>query len=271
MSEQDSSVISSLQNQRVKDIVRLRQRSHRDDSAKVIIEGTREIQMALNNGVNPDEIYFCNDFIDSEADQQVIEQCRAHGAQLYECTKSVLEKIAYRDQPQGLLAIAPAISKQLQSFSPPTECLIVIAEAIEKPGNLGAILRTCDAAGVDAVILCDKCTDINNPNVIRASTGTVFSVPVFEATSQETIEWLEEHSVKTISATPSGNKIYSEINMTGPTAVVVGAEKPGLSELWLSKTDDLAVIPMKGQADSLNVSQATTILLYEALRQRSDH
>ena len=143
-----------------------------------------------------------------------------------------------------------------------------MAEAVEKPGNLGSILRSADAAGVDGLVICDKCTDIYNPNVIRASTGALFSVPLAEASGQETFQWLRENGIQILAATPHARQIYTEVDMTGPVAIVVGTEQCGLTELWMEHSDLPVRIPMLGKIDSLNVATATTILLYEAARQR---
>ena len=144
----------------------------------------------------------------------------------------------------------------------------LIAESIEKPGNLGTILRSCDAVGVDGVIVCDRCTDIYNPNVVRASVGTLFTVPVIEASREETLAWLKQHGVQILSSTPSTNLEYTEADLSGSIAIVVGTEQLGLSDTWLDAADLKVRIPMMGVADSLNVATATTLLLYEVLRQR---
>jgi TrmH family RNA methyltransferase len=235
----------------------------------MIIEGQKELSLALKNNHNPSELFICRELIDDAQDQEIIDQCKATGTTLFECTKPVFEKIAYRDNPHGLLAVTPSIKHSLESFTPPADALIVIAESIEKPGNLGTILRSADAAGAHAVIVCDRCTDINNPNVIRASIGTIFTLPVIEASSEETFTWLKENKIQSLATTPDAKLIYTDLDMTPATAIIVGAEKPGLSEKWLQNTDQQVAIPMLGQSDSLNVASATTILLYETLRQRS--
>ena len=149
--------------------------------------------------------------------------------------------------------------------SPP---FLVVAEGIEKPGNLGTILRSCDAAGVDALILCDACTDVFNPNVVRASVGTLFTVPIFEATTPEAIAWLKKRGVSLLAATPHATEVYTEVDVTGPVALAVGTEQLGLSEAWMKQSELQVRIPMLGVADSLNVATATTLLLYEVVRQR---
>ena len=146
--------------------------------------------------------------------------------------------------------------------------MLVVAEAIEKPGNLGTILRSSDATGVDGLIVCDRCTDIHNPNVVRASVGTLFTIPVVEAAGEETFRWLKKNNIAIVAATPHAEKLYTEVDMNRALAIAVGTEQLGLSELWMKHADIQVRIPMHGVADSLNVATATTLLLYEALRQR---
>jgi len=157
------------------------------------------------------------------------------------------------------------LEKIIQKKSNP---FLVIAEAIEKPGNLGTILRSSDAVHLDALIVCDKCTDIHNPNVVRASVGTLFTVPVIDAKGKDTLDWLRKHGIKILAATPSAEEEYTDVDLTGPIAIAVGTEQLGLSDLWMNEADLKVRIPMLGVADSLNVAMATTLLLYEALRQR---
>jgi TrmH family RNA methyltransferase len=260
--------ISSLQNPRVKAVVGLRQRSDRDAHDEMIIEGYRELKRALDNRHFPKAIFHCPTLFMGTNESSLIEQARQAGAEILECTAPVFEKMSYRDRPEGLLAIAPQVRHALADLRVPEQPLIVVAEAIEKPGNLGTILRTADAAGVHAVIVCDRCTDINNPNVVRSSIGTLFSLPVVEATSAETLAWLRARGIRVLAATPHTDLEYYDVDLRGGTAVVVGTEQYGLSEQWMSQADLKVRIPMLGQADSLNVAAATTILLYEAVRQR---
>lgn len=262
-------VISSLQNPRIKNVVKLRQRSHRDEAGLMLVEGYREIKRALDNEYFPVQLFVCEELFQGENEPALIERCRASNAEVLTCTSQVFQKIAYRDRPDGLLAVAPQISCSLGSLDIKEPALFVVTEAIEKPGNLGTILRTADATGTQAVIVCDRCTDINNPNVVRASVGTIFSLPVIESTSEETIKWLKEHKIQIVAATPHAQTNYTLADLRRSSAIVVGTEQYGLSELWLKNADVLVTIPMLGQADSLNVAAATTILLYETVRQRS--
>jgi TrmH family RNA methyltransferase len=261
-------LISSLANPHIKNVVKLRQRSHRDELGLMIVEGYRELKRALDNKHFPTQLFFCKDLFQGENEGALIQKCADARATLFECAPPVFEKIAFRDRPDGLLAVAPQVRKSLTDLSIPKNALVIVAEAIEKPGNLGTILRSADAAGVNAVLVCDKCTDINNPNVVRASIGTLFSLPVVETTTADALAWLKTRKFKIVAATPHTDKLFWSVDMTGNTAIVVGTEQYGLSAKWLDEAELKVSIPMGGQADSLNVASATTILLYEAVRQR---
>ena len=261
-------IIASAQNARVKNIVKLRKPSGRTKAGQTIIEGYREILRALENKWPLQELYFCRALFLGENEDELIRNCQAKGAKLFECTEAVFRKISYRDRPDGLLTLAPLVQKKLADLKLSENPLILVAEHLEKPGNLGTILRSADAAGVDAVIVCDKCTDINNPNVVRASIGTLFFIQVAEATTQETIAFLRERGIQILSATPHATDEYFEVDMKKPTAIVVGAEQFGLSDQFMKEADLNVRIPMLGKNDSLNVATAATILLYEGVRQR---
>ncbi|MBM4149139.1 MAG: RNA methyltransferase [Lentisphaerae bacterium] len=265
---QDSLRITSLQNPRVKNAVKLRQRSHRDTEGRLLVEGYREILRALDNGHQLLELFYCPELFMGHNEQSILERARGAGTSLLECSEPVFRKIAYRDRPEGLLAIAPQIRRGLQDISLPQNPLVLVAESIEKPGNLGTILRTADAVGAAAVIVCDRCTDLNNPNVVRASIGTVFSVQVAEAGSAETLEWLKLNGIKVVCSTPHTDTTHTEADLSGPVAILLGSEQYGASKAWMEASDLQVRIPMMGQADSLNVASAAAVLLFEALRQR---
>jgi len=260
--------ISSPTNPRVKNVVKLRQRSHRDALDRMLIEGFREISRALDNGHTIEELFYCEALFQGENNAALLGRCQATGTHLITCPPPVFKKMSYRDRPDGLLAVAPQVHRRLQDIPLSPAPFIVIAEAIEKPGNLGTILRSSDAAGVDAVVICDRCTDINNPNVVRASVGTLFSVPVVETTGTEALAWLRENHIQAVATTPHTDTLYSDVDLTRGIAVVVGTEQYGLTAAWLEASELKVRIPMLGQADSLNVASATTILLYEVIRQR---
>lgn len=251
--------ISSLQNARVKRIVKLqRKASFRRLEKQTVIEGAREVSRAIENGWQPSEIWMCG-----EHSNDWKPEC-----DFFQTSEAVFEKITYRDNPDGILAVGPLIGRSLAELELPENPLILIAEGVEKPGNLGALLRSADGAGADAVIVCDPATDLNNPNVIRNSIGTLFYLPVAEASTEETIEFLRQKGIRTLSAVPDADAVYTDCDLVGPLAIVVGAEDQGLSKAWKTAADLNVKIPMLGKNDSLNVSVSAAILLYEAVRQR---
>ncbi len=252
----------------MKEVVKLRQRSHRDAQDLFIVEGYRELRRALDNSRRPATLFVCEALFLGKNEPALIEQCRKVGADIVPCTAPVFEKIAYRERPEGLLALLPQVHLVLADLKLPKQPLLIVAEAIEKPGNLGTILRSADAAGAAAVIVCDQCTDIHNPNVVRSSTGTLFSLPIVETSSTEALAWLRLNKIQILAASPHAAKDYTDMDLRSGTAIVVGAEQYGLSSLWMKEADTKVRIPMHGQADSLNVATATTILMFEALRQR---
>ncbi|MBI2438229.1 MAG: RNA methyltransferase [Lentisphaerae bacterium] len=261
--------IASLQNLRVKAAVKLRQRAHRDAQGLFIVEGFSELKRALVNGRRVITLFVCPELFLGENEPELIEQCRHSGAEIVSCTPPVFEKMAYRERPEGLLAILPQVHLGLADLQLPPQPLLIVAEKIEKPGNLGTILRSADAAGATAVIVCDRCTDIHNPNVVRASIGTLFTLPVVETSSAEALAWLRLHKIRILAASPHAERDYTQVDLRPGTAIVVGAEQYGLSSGWLAAADMKVRIAMHGQADSLNVAAATTILLFEAVRQRT--
>jgi TrmH family RNA methyltransferase len=278
--------ITSLQNPRVKQLVKLRERRDRDDAGLFLIEGYREVRRALEKGLRPKEVYFSPDWFLGENEPALIEQAQQAGAQLFELSKDAFAKVAYRERPDGLLAVAaqwkttladlnvgralrPTETSDVGDKPRPTDPFYLVVEAIEKPGNLGTILRSADAAGCDAVIVCDPVTDIFNPNVVRASTGVLFSVPIVVTDSGAVHAWLKEKGIRTAATTPHTENIYTRTDLCGPLAIVMGSEQYGLSEFWMKGADVLVRIPMAGQADSLNVAMATIITLFEAVRQRN--
>lgn len=260
--------LTSTQNPRIKEVLHLRERRARDQQDLFLIEGYRELLRATDAEWPIAELFFCPELFLGENEDSLISRLRAKGVRLFSCSEAVFHKISYRDRPDGLLAIAQQRHINLTDINAKNSPLLVVAEAIEKPGNLGTILRTADATAADALIVCDRCTDIFNPNVVRASVGTLFTVPVVEAPGQTTLEWLKKHRIAILAATPNASHEYTEVDMTRPLAIVVGTEQLGLSDLWLAEADLQVSIPMCGVADSLNVAMATALLLYEALRQR---
>jgi RNA methyltransferase, TrmH family len=256
--------ITSTANPRVKDLVRLRRRRHREERGETLVEGYEELSLALSAGVRPVAVYHCPELARPGQREALGER-----AELVLVSAPVFEKIAYRESPDGWLAVFPAVRTGLADLRPGAEPLILVCEGVEKPGNLGAMLRTADAAGVAAVIATDPGTDWSNPNVIRASKGAVYAVPVVSAGAADVLEWLAARAIPVLAATPEAATPYTELDLRGPLAIAVGAEKHGLSEPWLAAAAHRALIPMHGHVDSLNVSTSAAILLYEAVRQRS--
>ncbi len=265
MQSRPTDKIVSLQNQRIKDLVRLRDRRERDKTGLFLIEGYRELKRALDAGREMSAIFYCSDLFLGSNELALLDKS---GAELVSCSPEVFAKISYRDRPDGLLGVAPQRHLGLKDLKLPKNPFLVIAESIEKPGNLGTILRSCDAAGVDAVIVCDRTTDIHNPNVVRSSVGTLFTLPVLEADGNETLAFLKERGIPILAATPDAKLEYTKSDCTGAIAIAVGTEQLGLSETWMNQADAQVRIPMHGTADSLNVASATTLLLYEVIRQR---
>lgn len=266
-------VVTSLQNPRVKEVVRLRDRRQRDESGLFLIEGYRELLRASQAGWLIDTLFICRELFLGSNEGALINTLKESGARAVFCSSEVFKKISYRDRPDGLLAIAPQKHRTLDDLQDllknKSAPFLVVAESIEKPGNLGTILRSSDAVGLDALIVCDQCTDVFNPNVVRASVGTLFKVPVIATTSQSLIRWLKQHRIAILAATPSASQEFTAVDMKQPLAIALGTEQLGLSDAWMQQADLQVSIPMKGAADSLNVAMAATLLLYEVLRQRS--
>lgn len=250
-------------------MAKLRQRSHRDKAGALLVEGYRELKRAVDNGWKPSTVVTCPELYLGKHEPALVARCTSAGAVHLRVAPTVFAKVSARDRPDGLVAVGPQLHRTLDSLDLPHDALVVVAEAIEKPGNLGTILRSADAAGAAAVIVCDRCTDVQNPNVVRASVGTLFSLPVVETSTAEALAYLHARGFRILASTPHADAFYTDFDLTGPTAVVVGAEQVGLKDDWLESPDCVTVrIPMLGQCDSLNVASATTILLYEAVRQR---
>ncbi len=262
--------ITSPQNPRIKQVVRLRDRRHRDREGLMLVEGRDELSLAADGGARPLALFVCPALLDPDSDA-LLQQARLGtlADEVFEVSQPVFEKMSYRDNPDGWLAVLPAVRRRLDDLPGAERPLLLIAEAVEKPGNLGALLRSADAAGATGVIVCDPTTDINNPNVVRSSRGTWFTVPVAEAATPEVFDWLRARGIPIVAATPQASQNYTEADLTGPVAIAVGTEHEGLSAPWLAQASVQVRIPMLGAVNSLNVATAATLLLYEAVRQRS--
>src|SRR5687768_9194078 len=262
--------ITSLQNPRVKHLVKLRDdKRQRQKDGLMLVEGYDEIQLALSAGHNPQTLITAPEL----ANRHIIpagEMDRVT-SETITVNRAVFEKISYRENPDGWLGIFPIPRTSLHDLKLGEAPLVIVAESIEKPGNLGAILRTADAAHVDALLVCDLRVDVWNPNVVRASRGALFSVPTVECDNASALEWLKLRRLRILAATPSAEVTYSDINMREPVAIAVGAEDKGLTDFWMSNADVKIKIPMMGKVNSLNVSVSTALILYEAVRQRSQY
>lgn len=259
--------ITSTANPRVRQLVALRRRRARDQAGVTLVEGYAELSLALAAGVRPLAVYHSPGLAGGDPDG-VLGRVTRLCAEVVRVSPAVFGKIAYRESPGGWLAVVPAVRTELASLPATARPLVVICEGVEKPGNLGAILRTADAAGVSAVIAADPVTDWGNPNVVRASKGTVFSVPVASATSPDVLHWAAGRGLALVAATPSGDTLLTDADLTGPVALLVGSESGGLPAYWLDRVDRRVRIPMFGRADSLNVAVSAAICVYEAVRQR---
>lgn len=260
-------IITSVQNPRIKQVARLRDRRNRDREELMLVEGVDELSLALAGGARPQAVFYCPELSPRPLDD-VLARSENAGAELVEVSPPVFQKLAYREHPDGILAVLPAVRRRLDDLTPGGRPLFLVAEAVEKPGNLGALLRTADACSVNGVIVCDPTTDLNNPNVVRSSRGTLFTVPLAEASTPEAIAWLRARQIAIVAATPQASLPYTQADLCGPVAIAVGAEDEGLSAAWLGQADRAVRIPMLGQVNSLNVSTAAALLLFEALRQR---
>ncbi|HET9455926.1 MAG TPA: RNA methyltransferase [Candidatus Limnocylindrales bacterium] len=268
MTAPPSAPITSSANPRVKAAVRLRERHAREARGLTLVDGARELLHALDAGVAVDEAFVCRDLVRTEDAEAALARLEPAGARVTEVSPAVLGKVAFGDRSDGLVAVVRPPERDLSDLALPTDPLVVVVEAVEKPGNLGAILRTADGAGADALVAADPLTDLFNPNTIRASLGTIFRLPVASATSAMTIEWLAERTIRLIAARVDAPAVYTDIDLRGPIAIVLGSEATGLSSAWDDPRVTPVRIPMHGAADSLNVSVAAAVLLYEAVRQR---
>ncbi|MBI5274097.1 MAG: RNA methyltransferase [Chlamydiales bacterium] len=261
--------ITSIHNPKIKTVTRLKNKKDRDETGLFLIEGYRECLRAKEANWTFTQLFYAPDLFLGENEYDLIDSIQA---QKFEVTKEVFAKISYRDRPDGLLAIAKVQNKTVKDLdhylAKIKDPFLIIAESIEKPGNLGSILRSADATGCHGVIVANRCTDIYNPNVVRSSVGTLFTVPVFELSNQEIMPIMKKYHIDLVAATPHTDELYYDINMKGPIAILVGTEQLGLSVFWISQASHRIKIPMLGKADSLNVSNATTVLMYEVVRQR---
>jgi TrmH family RNA methyltransferase len=289
-------VITSAANPRLKHVLALRRRRVRDEAGETLVEGFDELALALSAGHPPRTLFVCPDLFspagyagpsdagshedlvtaardpgspDLTRPDDLVTAARAAGAQIVRLGRAAFEKVAYREGPDGLLGVVPAVDQDLATLRPPPDALVLVAQGVEKPGNLGAMLRTADAVGATAVVSVDPVTDWGNPNVVRASKGAVFTVPVSTGDVGATIGWCRAHRLRLVVAAPDGDERHTDVDYTGGCAVAVGAEKLGATGALLDAADHRVHIPMRGRVNSLNVATAAAVVLYEAVRQRT--
>lgn len=262
-------IITSVTNPRVKHLVKLRNRRERDASGVFLIEGYRELTRAVDSGLEIREVFVCPDLFLGENENGLVERAVAGGAEVVELGPEAFRKVSYRDRPEGLMGLADQFPTSLDRLTPSSNPLILVVESIEKPGNLGTMLRTADSAGVDAVIVCEPTTDPFNPNVVRASLGCLFLVPLAVSSTPDALRWLAEHKIATFATTPGATVPHWQADLSGPVAIAVGSEQYGLTETWLQEAGMQIRIPMGGQVDSLNAAMAAGVVLFEAVRQRA--
>ena len=260
-------IITSAQNPKIKDLLALQEKSkERRKKGLFVVEGRRELLHCVEAGYEPYAVFYCPDIISNADFDAVVENCDCN---YYEIPQHLYDKVAYRGGTEGVIAELHCKEMNLESLKLKENPLVVILESVEKPGNLGAVLRSADASGVDAVIVCDPLTDMYNPNLIRSSIGAIFTVPAATATSEDTIKWLKDNNIKIYTAQLQDSEWYYDTDMKGATAIVMGTEATGLTTAWRKAADAHIKIPMLGKLDSLNVSVSAAILMFEAVRQRN--
>ncbi len=260
------SLVTSTTNPRIKALVRLRRRRDRDAGGRFLVEGDRELRRVVAGGLAVEELVFCPALLDEER-RVTADDLAAGGATVLAVAEEPFRKVAYRRHPDGLLGVVRQPDLALSRLSPPPEALVMVVAGIEKPGNLGAMLRIADGAGVDAVVVADPATDLFNPNVVRASQGALLARPTAVAAAAEVMAWAAGRSLRLVAGFPDATVDYWDADLTGPVGLVVGSEHAGLSNGWAEACTAVR-IPMAGIGDSLNAATAAAILLYEAIRQR---
>ncbi len=259
--------ITSLQNSGIKRVVRLRTKKTREAKGLTIVEGVREVRQALNAGGRFAGVYVCREGV-YHCPEDLILELESRHIRVFDSVGSVFGKMCYGDRKEGVLALVEQPEHRLDGLKLSLNPLVVVMERVEKPGNLGAVLRTCDGAGVDALLVCDEQTDVYNPNVVRSSLGAVFTVPTITCSSKEAFAFLQARGIRSYAAIVQSHDYYFKKDMSGACAIVLGSEQEGLSDFWRRNADEKVRIPMQGKVDSLNVSVSAAVMIYEALRQR---
>lgn len=257
--------ISSLQNPRIKQLVALEKPRERRHQGLFVVEGVREVSLAVQSGLELKSLFICPSFFKADVDYPISEG----RAEVFHLSEEVFAKVAVREGTGGVIALFESREHELEQLPETENPLYLILEKVEKPGNIGAILRTADAAGLSGVIVCDQATDFYNPNVIRSSVGCVFTVPVARASNEEVLAYIRQRNIRSYAAALTDTATpYHQHDFTAPSAILLGSEADGLSEFWLRNSDEQVIIPMRGRIDSMNVSNAAAVLVFEALRQR---
>lgn len=260
--------LSSLQNKKIRQFLVLSEKAReRNKSGLFVAEGRKEIGIALKSGYKIQDLLVCEEIWTQQNGSKGDSLPAAD--HLWYISLPIFEKLAYRKASDGILAIACQADLSLNQMKKAPNALYIVLESVEKPGNLGAILRTADAVHATGVIVCDPQTDVYNPNVVRSSLGCLFSVPVARCSSQQALEWLRGLGVQVLAAELKASEWYHKVDMRGAVAFVMGTESNGLTSFWIDNADKRIKIPMLGQVDSLNVSVSTAVLAYEAMRQRN--
>lgn len=263
--------ITSAQNPKIKTLLELQEKSKaRRREGLFVVEGQRELEHCMSTGYEVHTVFICREITGERGFNDICRVVEAGAScNVIEIPKVLYEKVAYRGSTEGVIAELHCREHSLENLNLKDNPVVVVLESVEKPGNLGAVLRSADAAGVDAVIVCDPLTDLYNPNLIRSSIGGIFTVPTAVATSEETIKWLKAKDINIYTAQLQDSEWYYDTDMTGGTAIVMGTEATGLTDIWREAADAHIKIPMLGRLDSLNVSVSAAILMYEAVRQRN--
>ncbi|MDF3046875.1 MAG: methyltransferase [Ornithinibacter sp.] len=272
--------VTSPSNPRLRGVIALRRRRIREQQGLTVVDGYEELSLALDAGVVPHSVLHCPELMLAPSRQGgLVQRARDLGVTTIRLSRPAFERVAYREGPDGFLAVVPVAGVGLDDLELPADPLVLVCEGVEKPGNLGAVLRTADAAGVSAVVAADPATDWGNPNVVRSSKGTVFSVPVASATTEEVLGWLRRNGIRLgwlrrngirlLATTPGAETVHTAVDYRGAVALAVGTEKEGLSPRALEASERRVRIPMVGRVNSLNAATAAAVVVYEAVRQRS--
>lgn len=267
MNERDR-VLTSRRHPLVRLALRLHTKRGRDEEGLFLIEGTVELKRACTTGIKINELLMTPEVSRSSRAAPLIDYVSSGGGGCSICDRQIMDRICYRSQAQSVLAIAPTFKTEMDCLKIDRSSIFVVCVGIEKPGNLGSIIRSADAAGIDGIIVCDAATDLFNPNVVRSSIGTLFSLPVVNVSQTEFLDWRHEAGIQIVATAPSSHKPYYEVDFTQSVAIIVGNESVGLNDDWLRSADEIVALPQLGQSDSVNVAMTATVLSFEARRQR---